>query len=215
MELRYFVMLLASLSITLLYILSTFTHPVAITFKEIAEYDGKQVILSGFVSEHYLTTYESQIIIIRDKTNQSDEEITLFVEKPADIEYGDYIQATGTIQQYENTWELVISHPKNIKIISPWINNTYPIWQLAEQPQKYVGLNVRTHGIVDRTYDTYFYIVDSSGRYTLAIYYTPQNNHTVLEGSTRTVDGRFLYDSETLRYVVDARDQQTLREMGR
>ena len=211
MQLKYFVIILALLSVTLLYLLSTFSHPIYITFSDIPDYEDKQVIINGVVCEHYLTSYDNQILTIRDENN-SDEELTVFVETKVDIEYGDIIEATGSIQKYHDSWELVVSHPKNIKVISSWDNTSSPVWQLAEQPLKYLGLNVQTNGVIDRIYDSYYYLIDTSGRYSLAVYFNPQYNQNLTEGMSSCVSGRFLYDSENFRYFIDKRAQNDFSE---
>jgi hypothetical protein len=189
----------------MLYILSTFSHPTAISFSELAEYEDRQVILQGLVCDHSVTSYGSQIITLRD-INDSDTELKVFVEMLTDVEYGDTIEAIGSVQRYQDAWELVVSHPKNIKIVSSWDNNSSPLWQLAEQPEKYVGLNIRTNGFIDRIYESFYYLIDASGRYSLVVYTKPENHHNLSEGSPCSIDGRFLYDSENCRYCIDQRD---------
>ena len=205
MELKYFVIILALLSISMLYILSTYSHPTAISFSEIAEYEDRQVILRGVVCDHSITTYDSQILTLRD-INNSDIELSVFVEMITDVEYGDIIDAIGSVQKYKESWELVVSHPKNIKIVSSWDNNSSPLWQLAEQPEKYVGLNIRTNGYIDRVYESFYYLIDASGRYSLVVYAPPENHHNLTEGTPCTIDGRFLYDSENFQYCIDQRN---------
>jgi hypothetical protein len=189
----------------MLYILSTYSHPAAISFSEIGEYEDRQVILRGVVSDHSVTVYDSQILTLRD-INGSDAELMVFVEMVTDVEYGDIIEAIGSVQKYQDSWELVVSHPKNIKIVSSWDNNSSPLWQLAEQPEKYVGLNVRTNGFIDRIYESFYYLIDASGRYSLVVYCMPENHHNLSEGTSCSVDGRFLYDSENFRYCIDQRN---------
>lgn len=205
MELKYFVIILALLSISMLYILSTYSHPAAISFSEIGEYEDRQVILRGVVSDHSVTVYDSQILTLRD-INGSDTELKVFVEMVTDVEYGDIIDAIGSVQKYQDSWELVVSHPKNIKIVSSWNNTSSPLWQLAEQPEKYVGLNIRTNGFIDRIYESFYYLIDASGRYSLVVYTESENHHNLSEGMQCSIDGRFLYDSENFRYFIDLRN---------
>jgi hypothetical protein len=211
MELKYFVIILALLSISLLYLLSTFSSPAEIDLSDISNYENKQVVLSGVVSNHFITSYESQIITIRDIEN-SNEELTIFVEKPTNISYGDVIKAMGSIQKYDDSWELVVTHPKNVEIISSWRNNSNPLWQVAEQPLKYLDLNIQTHGCIDRIYDSYFYLTDSSGRYSLIVYFDPHNKPNITEGSLSTITGRFEYDSKNFRYCINQNYQNIVND---
>ena len=178
MDLKYFVIILALLSVSMLYLLSTYSNPTEISFSEISRYEDKQVSITGAVSEYYLTSYNSQIITIRN-LNESEQELSVYVEIETDIEYGDIIKATGKIQKYQDGWELVVSHPKNIEILTSWRNNSSPIWQLAERPEKYVGCNICTTGVIDRKYDSYYFLIDSSGRYSLVVYFNPNYYHSI------------------------------------
>lgn len=64
MKLKYFSLIFSIAGIVLLYFLSTLTQPVLIELHEIPEYEGKQVIVEGIVTEHHVTSYGSQIITI-------------------------------------------------------------------------------------------------------------------------------------------------------
>ena len=170
MELKYFVVILSVICIAILYFLSTLSQPITIELHEVPDYEGKQVIVEGTVTEHHVTTYGGHIINIKDMDNQSNFEIIVFVEEKTTVEYGDRIQATGKVQKYNDEWEVVVNDARFVKILQKWSNITFPLWQLAENPSKYIGINVNVTGTVDRDYDTYFYLVDSKEQHSIVVY---------------------------------------------
>lgn len=186
----------------MLYFLSTLSQPTIVELYQIPNYEGKQVIVEGIVIEHRLTTYGGQIIEIKDFIKANSTELIVFVEGETPVEYGDTIQATGTVQKYKGEWELVVDNERFIKILQKWNNITFPLWQIAANPDKYVGLNVNVYGVVERDYTSYFYLVDSEDEYTVAVYYDSSRFYNFTEGDEVKVGARFVYDTPTLRYVL-------------
>jgi uncharacterized linocin/CFP29 family protein len=207
MELKYFVIVLSVACILLLYFLSTLSQPIRIDLNEIPDYEGKQVIVEGVVTEHRITTYGGQIIEIKNLDSKNSSKTIVFVEGETNVEYGDIIQATGTVQKYKGEWEIVVNNERFVKILQKWSNITFPLWQLAEDPNKYVDTNVNVTGIIDRKYDAYFYLVDSEEQYTIAVYYDSSRFYTFSQGDTVYVGARFVYDAETMRFVLSAKEE--------
>lgn len=206
-ELKYFAIILSIACTLFLYFLSTLSQPIIIELYEIPEYEGKQVIVEGIVTEHRITTYGGQIIEIKNLDNENISKTIVFVEGETPVEYGDRIQASGTVQKYENEWEIVVNNERFVKILQKWTNVTFPLWQLAENPDKYVGTNVNVTGIIDRKYDAYFYLVDSEEQYTVAVYYDSSKFFNFSQGNGVYVGARFVYDAETMRYVLQVEDE--------
>lgn len=202
MEFKYFVIILSVVSILFLYFLSTLSQPIEIELSEISNFEGKEVIVKGTVTNHRITTYGSQIIEIKDILQDNTSEVIVFVEGETLVEYGDEIQATGKVQKYEDEWEVVVDDKRYVKILQKWNNITTPLWQLAENPSKYLDLNINTSGIIERDYESYFYLTDSEGQYSVVVYYDPSLFFNISEGDKITVGARFVYDSATLRYVL-------------
>ena len=197
MELKYFVVILSVVCIAILYFLSTLSQPITIELHEVSDYEGKQVIVEGTVTEHHVTTYGGHILNIKDMDNQSNFELIVFVEEKTTVEYGDRIQATGKVQKYNDEWEVVVNDARFVKILQKWSNITFPLWQLAENPSKYTGINVNVTGTVDRDYDTYFYLVDSKEQHSMVVYYDSSIFHNFTQGDSVCVRGQFIYDEET------------------
>ena len=204
MKLKYFSLIFSIAGIVLLYFLSTLTQPVLIELHEIPEYEGKQVIVEGIVTEHHVTSYGSQIITIANDNVTT----TVFVEEKTDVEYGDKIQVTGKVQKYKGDWEIVVSNVRFVNIIQKWQNITFPLWQLAENPTKYVGLNVNVTGRIDTVYDTYFYLVDSEEEHSIIVFYNPSEyNNSFYPGQKVHVAARFTFDEEDFRYKLEVSEE--------
>jgi len=204
MKLKYFSLMFSIAGIILLYFLSTLTQPVLIELHEIPEYEGKQVIVEGIVTEHHVTSYGSQIITIANDNATT----TVFAEGKTDVEYGDKIQVTGKVQKYKGDWEIVVSNVRFVNIIQKWQNITFPLWQLAENPTKYVGLNVNVTGRIDTIYDTYFYLVDSEEEQSIVVFYNPSEyNNSFYPGQKVHVAAKFTFDEEDFRYKLEVSEE--------
>lgn len=183
------------------------SQPIKIELYEISNYEGKQVIVEGIVTEHRLTTYAGQIIEIKDFSDINNSKIIVFVEGETSVEYGDKIQATGKVQKYKDEWEVVVNNERFVKILQKWNNITSPLWQIAENPDKYVGTNINVTGVIDRIYESYFYLVDTEEDFSMAVYYDSSRFYNLSEGNIVSVGARFIYDTATLRYVLKVNEQ--------
>lgn len=207
MELKYFVIILSITSIILLYFLSTLSQPERIELYEIPKYEGKQVIVEGIVTEHRTTTYGGQIIEIKNLDSENISKTTVFVEGETPVEYGDKIQATGKVQKYKGDWEIVVNNERFIKILQKWNNISFPLWQLARNPNKYIDINVNVTGFIDRDYNSYFYLVDSQEEYSIVVYYDSSRFYNFSQGDEVAVGGKFVYDEETLRFIINTNEE--------
>jgi len=198
MQLKYFSLLFSIAGITLLYVLSTLSQPIIIEICELPEYEGKQVITEGTVTEHHTTTYGSQIITIKEDNAT----VIIFVEGTVELEYGDKIQATGTVQKYKGDWELVVNDERFIILLEKWQNISFPLWQLAENPTKYDGLNVNVTGYVDVIYDSYFYLVDETEEHSLIVFCNPSEYNVSYPGQKVNVAAQFTFDEEAFQYKL-------------
>jgi len=203
MQLKTVSLLLSVVGITLLYFLSTLSQPVVVELHEIPDFEDKQVTVEGIVKEHYTTSYGSQMItILGDNTT-----IVIFSEEQTDIEYGDKIQATGKVQRYNDDWEVVVGDKRLISIVQKWQNISMPLWQIAENPTKYEGLNVNVTGFVDAVYDDYFYLVDAEASHSIIAFYGSSDDITLYSGEKVNVAAQFNYDAEHARYKLELLDE--------
>jgi len=207
-QLKYFVVLLSVVCITLLYFLSTLSQPILIELNEVPDYEGKQVIVEGTVTEHYITTFGGHIINIKDMDNQSNFEVIVFIEEETMVEYGDKIKATGKVQKYNDEWEVVVNDARFVEIIQKWNNITFPLWQLAKNPSKYVGININVTGMVERDYDYYFYLADSDEEHSIIVNYDSSKFHNFTQGDTVYVQGQFVYDEKTMRFAINVEEEK-------
>jgi len=202
-QLKYFVVMLSVVCISLLYFLSTLSQPIIIELHEVPDYEGKQVIVEGTVTEHHTTTFGGHIINIKDMDNQSNFEIIVFVEEKTTVEHGDKIKATGKVQKYNDKWEVVVNDARFVEILQKWSNITFPLWQLAENPSKYIGININVTGIIERDYNSYFYLIDSEEKHSIVVSYDSSNFQNFTQGDSVYVRGQFTYDEETLRFTIN------------
>ncbi|MDH7517047.1 MAG: hypothetical protein QHH19_01690 [Candidatus Thermoplasmatota archaeon] len=203
MQLKYISIIFSVAGIVFLYFLSTLSQPTIIELNEISKYEGKQVILEGIVTETYTTKYDSQIITIENNNFST----KIFVEGELDIDYGDKIQATGKVQVYKGEWEVVVNNKRFVRILQKWQNITIPLKQLAETPEKYKGLNINVTGYADTIYETYFYLVDPEGKYSIVVTFNPlYYNFTI--NQKLYVAGRFVFDVNNFRYNLEVGDER-------
>lgn len=205
MQFKYLIILFSTLCITFLYLITLFNKPTAITITDIASYENKEVIIQGIVIDQRTTQYGNHILTLQDHIHKN-ATISLYIEGTTIAEYGDNIQATGVVQQYQNTWELVVNNPRYISIQQKWQNQSIPLKYLATNPDNYVGMNINTTGILDRIYDTFFYLTDEEQQHTLCIS-TDHTQHNSTPGDTLLLGGRFIYDTATLRYILQITDE--------
>jgi hypothetical protein len=215
MKFKHLTILFAVVGTLLLYFISTLLQPTYIDINQAAAYDGKQVIVEGQVIEHHTTQYNGIIITIADN---NDTTLIVFVEENVFVEYGDYIRATGTIQQYNDAWELVAADKNAITILTKWNDTTYPLWQLAENPSHYDGMYLTTSGIIERQYENYFYLTTQNGDYTITVYTGAYALSNLSQGDNVSVAGQFHYDPAFLRYTIELVDENhgvfTYKERG-
>jgi hypothetical protein len=162
------------------------------------EYEGKEVTIKGLVKEHHLTKFGGQIITIVDDNSSTE----IFIEGQKAIEFGDKIQATGEVQNYQNKWELIVNDNRHVKILQKWQNITIPLWQLAENPTKYMDLNVNVTGYVEFISNNNFYLVDLEKKHSLLILYSNKENITISPGNKIFIYGKFSFDDENFRYRI-------------
>ena len=198
-KIKYFCILFSVLGILLLYFLSLLSQPTMIELANISSYEGKMVIVQGITKEYYTTTYGNQIIIIEEDNFTT----TVFLEEQINIEYGDLIQVTGLVQKYEGSWEIVVDDARFVHIVKKWNIISMPLWQIAENPNRYSGLNVNVSGYIDTIYDDYFYLTDLEGDYSIIVYYTTQDNFILSSGQKVSVAARFTYSLGDFRYKLE------------
>ena len=198
MKLKHFSLVFSIIGILVLYFLSTLNQPLAISLSEISKFEGKKITAIGIVKNHYSTKHGSQLITIGSNNSTA----TVFVEGNLDLEYGDIIEATGTVQKYKEEWEIIVEDIKQIRIIQKWQNLSLPLWQVAQNPQKYLGTNVNISGCVESISNTQFFIVDAEEEHNLLIKYNKAGKLEIFPGQEITVNGIFSYDENNYTYYV-------------
>ena len=204
MKLKYFSLLFSVVGILILYFLSRLSLPPLIEINRMPDYVGKQVTIEGLVADYRTTRHGSQIITIKSNNDSA----TVFVEGTINLEYGDKIQATGEVQKYEDGWELVINDRNFVKVLEKWHNKSFPLWQLAENPTKYLNLNVNVTGYIESLSNAYFYLVDIENKYSLIVFYKLPKSVTIFPGQKVSASGKFSFDEENFRYQLEIYDEK-------
>ncbi|MBS3748939.1 MAG: hypothetical protein KGY67_04485 [Candidatus Thermoplasmatota archaeon] len=195
---KYITLLLSITGVIFLYALSLSQQPIILSdLNSIDDYAGKEVTLTGTITEHITTSYGSQLITIQSNSTQ----LIVFSDKPLTVHSGDIFQGTGTIQEYKDTWELVLSNPKAATILSTWQNTTTHMKDLAEHPQHYLNIPLNTTGIIDHIYESIVYLRDDTGNYTIP--FLPENNIIPDPGTQVSVQATLTYDATHLRYILN------------
>ena len=198
MQLKHYTLIFSIISILVLYFITTLIDPPFIELQKIQEYEGQKITTSGYVKKYYSNRYGSQIIEIED----NDSAVKIFNnDGSTEVEYGDLIQVTGQVQKYNGEWELLVEDKKSIKTLQKWENNIHPIWELAQNPVRYLNQNINVTGYIDFVYDDYFYLKDLKQNNSLIVFYS--NSKSLQAGKKICVLGRFLFDEKNLRYILD------------
>jgi len=206
MKFKYVVVVLSLLSLVVLYLISDLSHPTVVPFSEIPASEGKQVVVQGIVAGYQTTTTGSTLVTLRNNDAENTTTITLYVEGQLTLEYGDVVQVTGTVQQYNNQWELTVADPQSITVLERWANRSFPLWQLAKNPGRYVDTNVNVTGVVGTVTSTKFELQDFTEGSTVSVTCKRSSDASFSEGDHVAVNARFLYDEATLSYQLKVTD---------
>ena len=199
MKLKRLSLLFATSGTLFLYFLSILSEPYVVDLSDLPNYAGKKITTNGVVTEYFTTKYASQMITIKNENFTA----IVYLEGICDVEYGDRIQATGEVQKYMDDWEVIVDNKKNLKIVEKWDNVSFPIWQLAQNPTKYLGLNVNVTGYIESIFDSYFYIVDIENKHSLVVFYDSYAGLSLYPGKKVCISAKFLFDEKNLRYKLE------------
>ncbi|RLF48062.1 MAG: hypothetical protein DRN29_00755 [Thermoplasmata archaeon] len=151
--------LLAVIGIIFLYFISIFSEPTEIELKDLWKYEGKEVVVEGIVKNK-----AGDVIEISDGNATG----KIYCEGCDEIEYGDQIKARGKVGEYGE--ELII-YAEKVDILEKWKENAISLPYLAENYEKYVGMNVNVTGYIYSKYTGYFYLSDEYMDYKIRVYY--------------------------------------------
>ena len=209
MKFKYIILAVTLTSLTLLYLLAGIAQPPTIALSDVSRYDGQHVTVTGRVLTYQQLPTGGQTITIHDPATTA--RLTLYLTQPATITYGDTIQATGTIDQYQDTWELTIDTPRSLTLLHHDTTPLCPLWQLAQDPHTYQDTTITTTGTVDKTTQTSFTLKDTNGTATIQVYGATQQP---TKGQQVLLHARFLFDPETFRYTLQLTNATALTILG-
>ena len=200
LSLKYLSTLSSIVGLAILFYLSTTLQPIPTPLEDISKYEGRQVIINGLVI-HYSTSNYGEIIDIR----QNNTTIPVFLDGFITLNSGDYIQIIGTVQHYNDKWEINVDNPKLISIISNWKNISTPLWEIAEYPSRFIGLNLNITGYIDNIYDKWFILSD--GNHSILVTFNHLENISLYTGKKILMHAYFTYDSSNTRYKFEIKSK--------
>lgn len=196
MQFKYIILAVSLASLTVLYLLAGITQPPHITLDQTPQYQGQRVTITATIHDYETTSTGTQRITLTSPNTTTP--LTLYLTTPLPIQYGDTIQAVGTIDTYQDTYELTTT-PHDITIISHHTGPDIPLWQLAQNPTHYQDTTITTTGLVDKTTQTTITLKDTTTPTTITVTGTttpPPKNSLI------TIHARLLYDPQTLHYTL-------------
>jgi len=199
MKLKHFSLIFSLIGISVLYFISNITQPALISLKEITDYEGKEIKTQGIVIHYYSTKYGNQLIEIREENFTT----TIFLEKEMEVEYGDIVQVIGQVQKFNNEWEIIVENEKNFKILEKWHSISMPLWQLAHNPGRYLGLNVNVTGYIESISNSYFHLADFEENCSILVFYRLSENLTLYAGCKVNISAVFTFDEKNFRYTLE------------
>lgn len=198
MKLKHLSIIFAIIGILLLYSISTLSKPQQIDISKIPEYEGKEVIITGIVTDYFQTQQGSQIITIKQNNNTT----KIFSEETIEIEKGDQIQAQGEVQKYQGEYEIIVNNKKHLEILQKWETETTTLKQLTEHPEKYINLNVNVTGKIKEIYENLIYLTDENNTYTITVTFSNLTEKNLQNNQKITIHATFEYNEKNFRYQL-------------
>lgn len=202
MKFKYIVVFLSILSLVMLYGVSQISQPEYVSLSTLSNYEGQKVMVQGVVTTYRSTNFGSQLITLKASDNEFTTAVLYIEEGNVFVEFGDTIQAIGQVQRYKDQWEVVIRNPQLITVVQKWNNTSFPLWQLAEHPTRYLESNINITGIITKKQQSTFVLSDPAETYTLDVTCSVPNSDLLSNGDAVAVAGRFIYEPHTLRFLI-------------
>jgi hypothetical protein len=199
---KYISLLASTLGILALYALSLFNQPIYIEIDEIGNFEGKVVTTQGIVID-YSSAKTNQLITIQ----QNNSSVVLFQEASIEVQLGDLVEATGTVQKYNEIWELIIDSPDSIFVLKKWTDQEIKLEDIAEHPIQYIDQNVNVTGYIDVVFDDYFHLIDEENTYTFLVKKPYIKNLTIYPGKKINMKALFTYEETQTRYLFEFRNE--------
>ncbi len=195
-KMKYFFPSATILGIALLYWMSTISQPIAIEINDVEKYEGRDVVVEGIAIDKISMEY-GEIIKIEENGSQ----LSIFIQNPTPVDYGDRIRARGEVRKYRNEWEIAAD---KIEVIGHWESNSFPLWQLAQNRSQYEGTNVNVTGYIKNLHPSYFYLTDEE--YSIKVLYG--ENATIDEIKKYDhvcVKAMFIFDNKKFDFYLEAK----------
>lgn len=175
-------------SLSILFILSNMVSPEKISLTELRNYEGDIVVVEGIVKDIYPTSGGNTVLILVDESGEG----KVFAYGKREIFIGDKIEVIGRVQRYREEFEVIADRISKLESKTVEVK----IWQLAEDPEKFLNRYVNVTGKV-REIKRDFVEIEDDG-------YTIRATKPLIgepsEGDEIWVKGKLLYSPKELRY---------------
>jgi len=186
--------------ILFLYFLSAISHLPEISISDLEKYEGKRVIVEGMVVDKEFNK-KSEIVTLKDGNHSA----RIFVHGSTEASYGDIIKVTGRVEKYGSQLEIF---SESIEICKKWDKKSMPLWELSENFEKYIGINVNVTGYVDGVHSKYFYLTDFGREYKIKVFY-PENLSREIENYEHVyVRAFFNYDPKNMCMYLEIKEDE-------
>lgn len=198
MNFRGFVVLFSVLGVCALYGVSLLSQPADVPIDKIGNYEGLYVKSKGTVTDLQFLKYGSATLKLQNGTFQTN----VFIENyEGNLSAGDEVEVSGKVERYRGDYEITVLNERAIKILKKWDEEILFVSQLAQDPGKYEGTDVKLVGKVGTVYTRSFEIKDESGMLSLKV--VVNNTSAIKKGDSTTISGRFTYDPKKTQYYLD------------
>lgn len=175
-----------------LYFISFLSQPSHVELKDIWKHNGEKIIVEGIVKNK-----KGNLIEISNGNATG----KVYCEK-ADVEYGDLIRVCGDVGKYGDDFAV---YADEIELIEKWNRNTLSLPYLAENYERYVGMNVNVTGYIYSKYKGYFYMTDEYIEYKVKVYC--EDEIPFEEYEKVYVNALFLYNPKSMRFYLKIFDE--------
>ena len=196
-------LLISVIGILVLYYLSLLSQPNLINIDQVEQFEGNLVSIKGTITATKTISQNNQAITIMDNTST----LPVFIDDIVEVQIGDQVKVTGTIQKYNDEWQLVSDLPDSVIILSSWKNHSINLTEIAQNPTKYIDQNVNVTGYVDIVFDSYFHLTDDNYQYTFLVEKPYIKNVSLYPGKKISIQAQFTYDSSNTRYLFEFNSQ--------
>ena len=178
--------------LVLLSIISSFVSPERVYLADLEKHEGDVVLAEGTIVDIDIMSGGNTIMTLVDESDEG----RIFAYGGKDVFVGDRVEVIGRVQRYRDEIEIVVDRISKLESRVAEVK----IWQLAENPRKYLDSYVNVSGYVRKLEEDFMEIEDNDHRITIT---TPLiGDRNISEGDKIWLKGKFLYNPNKLSYYI-------------